>query len=127
MTETVHECLNDRCPLGSRDTPGYFTGGLSEHGRDVLGLPPDSPTGEGVCPNCGTVAAGEATPFVPLPVGADPHQHLHDEVAAELAALERDVANPETPSTPDDLAAAKRGAQAVLEAKIETAEGADDA
>ena len=125
MNATVYECQNDRCPLGSRDTPGYFTGGLSERGRDVLGLDPDAPTGDGVCPNCGHPAEGEPSEFVPLKPGKDPHKHHHDAVAAELAAVEADANNPETPTTADDLVAAKAGAQAVLEAKI--AEGAPDA
>lgn len=124
MSATVYECQNDRCPLGSRDTPGYFTGGITEHGIAVLGLPEDTPSGDGYCPNC-AVEGKPAGDFVPLKPGSDPHQAIHDEIAAELAVLEADAKNPDTKSTLDDLAAAKAGAQDVLEARI--AEGAPDA
>lgn len=117
MSETVYECQNDRCPLGSRDTPGYFTGGITEQFVATLGLPPGTPWGEGYCPNC--AAQGEPCgDFVPLPEGVDPYADLHAEIDAELAALEADAKNPETATTLDDLTVAKRGAQAVLEAKI---------
>lgn len=57
--ETVYVCHNAACPLGSRADLGRFTGGLSESGRDTLGLDPDHPTGDGICPNCGDLAVPE--------------------------------------------------------------------
>lgn len=51
----TYECHNKSCSLGTVNpwTPGRFREGMSEETRALLGLPEDSPTGEGVCPNCG--------------------------------------------------------------------------
>ena len=54
MPKKLYECQNDYCPLGTMGKAGgRFTGGLSEEQRAVLGLDPDNPTGNGICPNCG--------------------------------------------------------------------------
>lgn len=53
MSETIYECRNKRCDLGSRHDPGYFTGGITpEHALNLTG-DPEAPSGEGICPNCG--------------------------------------------------------------------------
>lgn len=59
MAETLYQCTNDGCSLGSRTEPGHFTGGMTAEQVNVLtGAPVESLTegtdfGEGICPNCG--------------------------------------------------------------------------
>ena len=50
----LYECANEVCSLGTLQNPGRFSDGLTPEGAAVLGLNPDNPTGEGICPNCGT-------------------------------------------------------------------------
>lgn len=50
----LYECHNEFCSLGTLANPGRFSGGMTPEGAAVLGLNPDNPTGEGICPNCGT-------------------------------------------------------------------------
>lgn len=57
-SQTVYECRNTSCTLGSRQGPGLFTGGISaEQVSTMTGQPVDlvdaGDYGEGVCPNCG--------------------------------------------------------------------------
>lgn len=67
MAETLYECNNPACVLGSRDAPGLFTGGITAEQVNMLyGTPVELLTegddfGEGVCPNCATkgTAVGE--------------------------------------------------------------------
>ena len=51
--DTLYECTNQACTLGSRKDPGRFTGGLTqEHAVNISG-DPEAEYGEGICPNCG--------------------------------------------------------------------------
>lgn len=89
-----YECNNPTCSLGAVGRPGHFTGGITPQALNVLtGRPVEDFTadnegeewGEGVCPNCGK--AGTLVPDEPHVVtdNVDPHQDLHDEVAARVA------------------------------------------
>ena len=55
---TTFECRNGSCTLGTRGTPGRFTGGITADGVALLtGEPAESLEdgkhfGEGFCPNC---------------------------------------------------------------------------
>jgi hypothetical protein len=57
--ETTYECRNDACTLGTRRTPGRFTGGITADGVALItGEPAEAleagkDYGEGFCPNCG--------------------------------------------------------------------------
>lgn len=110
----VYECENVACALGSRADHGRFTGGISAEqknrltGEPVESLVEGEDFGEGVCPSCGEpgTATDETHESV---VGTDPHQELHDAVAARVA-------------DPDDKLTTT-GAQAALLALI----GGDDA
>jgi hypothetical protein len=56
---TTYECRNAACTLGTRSTPGRFTGGITAAGVALLTGAPESTLekgkdyGEGICPNCG--------------------------------------------------------------------------
>lgn len=65
MAEELYRCDNvDRCALGARGEPGYFTGGITaEQSNVITGKPVDAMEegvdfGLGICPNCGE--SGEA-------------------------------------------------------------------
>ena len=83
MPEKLYECTNAACPLGSRETPGHFTAGLTEEGRAVLGLAPDAPTGDGICPTCGR--KGKAAGTFEAREGSDPNEKFHKAIAARVA------------------------------------------
>lgn len=81
----VYECVNELCTLGSRTEPGRFTEGSTKRTLEVMGLPLDTPHGEGYCPNCaekGKLVEGES--FKPHK-GNDPYQKYHDEIAKRVA------------------------------------------
>jgi hypothetical protein len=54
-----YRCDNETCTLGARGESGYFTGGITAEGKNILtGEPVEAMEegtdfGEGVCPNCG--------------------------------------------------------------------------
>lgn len=96
--ETLYQCCNTSCSLGSTTEPGHFTGGMSAQGKHVLtGTPVESleegrDFGEGVCPNCGTLceSVGEHTSVE----GNDPYVHYHAQATNQDEFLEL-VANHE--------------------------------
>jgi hypothetical protein len=86
---TVYQCHNKACPLGSLKDPGHFTAGITAAQRNVLyGDPVENMVegvdfGEGICPTCGE--KGTPTDIVHESlVGDDPYQALHDEVALQV-------------------------------------------
>lgn len=110
----LYECTNAACPLGDRDNPGRFTGGITAEGLQLLtGAPADQTKegtdyGAGFCPTCGKKGKAAGT-FEPR-AGRDPNAKLHEQVAAL-------VADPDNPTTAenaqdalDELVAAKEDA-----------------
>lgn len=98
MTQRTHfdrfECHTPGCSLGSRVSPGIFTGGITKEGAAMLtGAPVESFTakdegktwGDGVCPNCGGPGTKMDDGQHVSHVGSDPYQPLHDEIAARVA------------------------------------------
>jgi hypothetical protein len=79
----VYECTNTACTLGNRKEPGRFSGGSTERTLEVLGLPADTPHGDGYCPNCAEKGKQVET-FQPAK-GSDPYQRHHNAVAARVA------------------------------------------
>lgn len=88
----VYECRSKTCLLGSRTSPGRFTGGMTPENLNLLfGTPGEECTeenegtlwGEGVCPSCGEVAKDTGDEHVSN-IGDDPYQDLHDEVGARV-------------------------------------------
>lgn len=79
-TETVYECQNEACSLGTPGTPGRFTGGATkEQITNLTGNPEPDKHGEGVCPNCGK--PGKKAGSEPVPhKGHDPYKSLHQQV-----------------------------------------------
>jgi hypothetical protein len=53
MAAKTYTCTNAACTLGSRETPGRFTGGITKEQATMLTGDPDADHGKGVCPNCG--------------------------------------------------------------------------
>lgn len=52
--DTLYECSNPACSLGTVGSPGRFTGGATPERITMLtGDPEPEKHGEGVCPNCG--------------------------------------------------------------------------
>ena len=57
--QTTYECHNKACTLGTRTTPGRFTGGITAAavalitGAPLEHLEKGKDHGEGFCPNCG--------------------------------------------------------------------------
>ena len=134
MTMQVYECQNTRCALGTRDTKGKFSGGLSPEGAAVLGLPPDTETGEGICPTCGE--KGKSLASEPAPhKGTDPYQAVHDKIGEEVdrerAKLMARVADPEDEMTQKDADEewqhVTAGSQAMFERRAARMESADNA
>ncbi len=130
----VYECQNTSCALGTRDTKGKFSGGLSPEGAAVLGLPPDTETGDGICPTCGE--KGKPLGAEPGPhKGTDPFQPVHDKVAEEMARerarLMSRVADPEDEMTQKDADEEWQGAvgqaQATFERRAARMEASDNA
>jgi len=90
MSNTIYECTNPNCALGSQFDHGKFTDGISARQKTMLtGQPEESlkegvDFGEGVCPTCGEV--GEPTDVQQTPVeGTDPHADLHAKAAESIA------------------------------------------
>jgi len=88
---TIYECVNESCVLGSRKSPGSFTGGMSSAQRNLLyGDPEESMVegehyGDGVCPACGELGEVTDNEHVVVEKAGDPFQDLHDKVAGEVA------------------------------------------
>lgn len=86
MPEKLYVCTNERCTLGSRDTHGVFTGGMTPQGRALLtGEPEDQQKkgkhhGEGICPNCGE-------PGQPY----DPVKMREESIRAQIKALQAEL------------------------------------
>ena len=55
----TYRCTNEACVLGSRVSPGLFTGGITDEqvtlltGRPTAELKKGQDYGDGFCPNCG--------------------------------------------------------------------------
>lgn len=80
----VYECRNKACTLGSPKQPGRFTGGITAQQATNISGDPDAVHGDGVCPNCGVKGSPTKERHVSVK-GTDPHQKLHDRVAARVA------------------------------------------
>lgn len=83
MARKLYRCENDRCPLGDRDNPGLFSGGISAAQATMLTGDPEAPSGDGYCPTCGV--KGKAAGELELRKGSDPNQKTHDAIAARVA------------------------------------------
>jgi len=83
MSVKVYECQNERCPLGTADTKGKFSGGLTPEGAAVLGLDPETPTGDGICPNCGKPGKSLDETQV-FNKGTDPYARHHKAIHARV-------------------------------------------
>jgi len=95
----VYECESTSCTLGTRKTPGKFTGGATKEQITVLtGDPEPEHYGEGVCPSCGELATKSHTEPDPHE-GTDPYDELHQEIHAR-------VMDENDPLTKDDAQAA---------------------
>lgn len=82
--ETVYECHNTACTLGTPGNPGRFTGGATKEQITTLtGNPEPENFGDGVCPNCGTLAAKKTTDSVPHK-GRDPYKRFHEQIEARV-------------------------------------------
>jgi hypothetical protein len=91
----VYECTNEECILGVKDTPGYFTGGMTaaqntmKTGKSAEEMEEGKDYGEGVCPECGT--PGKAVEEFHALEGEDEFEGQHEEAGAaaevELAEL----------------------------------------
>jgi hypothetical protein len=90
MAETMYECHNEACELGSYGVPGVFTGGMTAEqkslktGKPVESLEEGTDFGDGICPMCGKPGEAIEETFEPL-VGTDEYEELHVQ-AAEFAA-----------------------------------------
>ena len=85
---TLFKCTNEACTLGSRVTPGLFSGGITAEQLHVITARPveqigKGEHGKGVCPNCGT-AGVEYTAELELADRVKATKAAH---ARELAAL----------------------------------------
>lgn len=111
MSEIVHQCDNDRCDLGGRFGPGYFTGGITPEQALALTGDPASPSGPGVCPNCGTPGMPTSSTFAPV-IGVDPLDEIH----AEGRALSDRIRDPADEMTKEAARPIAREIQDRLEA-----------
>lgn len=93
MARKLYRCENDRCPLGDRDNPGQFTGGITAEQALMLTGDPEAPHGDGYCPACGV--KGKAAGTIEPRKGSDPNAKHHEAVAAR-------VADPDDPLTGPD-------------------------
>lgn len=122
----VYECHNRLCTLGTRTTPGRFTGGATQDQVMMITGDPEADHGEGICPNCGEKGRKTGDEFTPQK-GEDPLQPLHDTIAAESAPLAAKALDASVEDyTVDDYRADVSGDQSKLTAAAE-AEEDDDA
>ena len=125
---TLYECHNNLCTLGTRVTPGQFTGGATQEQVMMITGDPEAEFGEGICPNCGQPGKKTGEEFTPMQ-GEDPYQSLHDEYKAKNAPLAARALDASDESyTMDDYRAEVRNDQADLELAVEnqeTEEGPD--
>jgi hypothetical protein len=49
----TYVCENPACTLGSRVSPGRFTGGITQEQAFMITGEESAPHGDGYCPNCG--------------------------------------------------------------------------
>lgn len=124
---TVYECHNRLCTLGTRVTPGQFSGGATPEQVMMITGNPEAEHGEGICPNCGEKGKKTGDEFTPQ-VGEDPNQDLHDAIAARNAPNAARALNPAIEDyTLDDYRSEVSNDQAALEAAAEAREESDDA
>jgi hypothetical protein len=98
---TVYECHNPACTLGSRKEPGRFTGGITQAQAEALTGEPDTPYGDGYCPNCGDEGVATKDKRVDS-AGSDPLDHIHAK-AREILARRDNPADPLTKEEAEPL------------------------
>ena len=107
---------------------------MTEEGAAVLGLPPDTETGDGICPTCGE--KGKELGTEPGPhKGTDPYQPIHDKIAedtgrerAKLMARVNDSEDEMDQKGADEAwRDVANSQQAVLERRVARAEASDNA
>jgi hypothetical protein len=122
----VYECSTTGCTLGSRATKGRFTGGATkEQITNLTGDPEPEHFGEGVCPNCGEPGELLDEEYEVAPEGNDPHQEIHDQVAARVADDQDELTAENAQAVVNELVEAKEGNGAEEVEAVETVEEGD--
>jgi hypothetical protein len=83
--ETLYECENPACSLGTVGSPGRFTGGATAAQiTQITGDPDLDEHGDGICPNCGKAGVDTGETHT-AQTGNDPYDDAHQEVASRVA------------------------------------------